>query len=114
MGTWSDNPWDNDTAADWFGDLMDATGLRQEWHRGITAGPDEDDGQIRYAAAWLFVQLGRIYVWPIDSYGEDLEATIRVLQELRADDWLSEADPEGWVTRIDRYLAELGTRRPAA
>ncbi|MCL2784715.1 MAG: DUF4259 domain-containing protein [Propionibacteriaceae bacterium] len=40
MGEWSNNPWDKDTAADWFGDLMDTTGLRDEWHKGIMTNPE--------------------------------------------------------------------------
>ena len=114
MGAWSDEPWDNDTAADWFGVLMDSTRLRDAWHEGITADPDDDEGEVRYAAAWLFLQLGRVYVWPIDTFAEDLEQTIRVLHELRTDERLSENDPETWKARIDGYINELEGRRPPA
>ncbi|MCL2091890.1 MAG: DUF4259 domain-containing protein [Micrococcales bacterium] len=109
MGAWGDEPWDNDTAADWFDSLMDDTSLRKHWRKGITADP-EDEGETVLAAAWLFVQLGRVYVWPIKRYDKDLELTITKLRAIRDDERLSEGDPEGWVRRIDGYIADLESR----
>jgi len=40
-----------------------------------------------------------------------LELTIQVLQELKTDERLSEADPETWVAQIEGYIAELEARR---
>jgi hypothetical protein len=74
-------PWDNDEAADWFGDLMDRTQLRKEWLNGINADPVDSPGVVRAAAA-LFVMLGRVYVWPIETFDQDLELTIVSLTAL--------------------------------
>jgi len=114
VGEWSDNPWDNDAAADWFGNLMHSTRLRNAWCEGMRADPDDDKGEIRYAASWLFVQLGRIYVWPMETFEADLELTIRVLEELRSNPRLSESDPDSWKARMDDYIGELEKRRPVA
>ena len=110
MGTWDDSPWGSDAAADWFGALMDSTRLREVWHEGISVDPDDDRGEIIYAAAWLFVQLGHVYVWPIETFDEDLERTIQAFRALRADERLSEGDPQAWTTRIDGYITELEQR----
>ena len=34
MGAWNINPWDNDNAADWFGDLFDEVPLREKMAQG--------------------------------------------------------------------------------
>ena len=57
MGMWDYEAWDNDSAADWFGDLMDATNLRAKWLEGINSDLEEDY-EVARAAIWLFVQLG--------------------------------------------------------
>lgn len=57
MGMWDVEAWDNDGAADWFGELMEATKLRDHWLEGIQADVEEEYQQVR-AAVWLFTQLG--------------------------------------------------------
>ena len=37
MGTWGDDPWDNDAAADWFGRLFDTTQFAEQVAEGLTA-----------------------------------------------------------------------------
>lgn len=64
---WDYKPWDNDGAADWYGDLMDNTKLRDAWLEGIKEDPIDSPDVVR-AAAGLFIILGRIYIWPIDNY----------------------------------------------
>ena len=80
MGMWDFKPWDNDGAADWFGDFMDNTEFRKHWIEGINQNPIDDPDEVR-AAASLFVMLGRVYVWPIDQYDDDLELAIRQLKK---------------------------------
>lgn len=82
MGIWNTKAYDNDAAADWLGDLMDATALRTRWLTGIGHDTDKDPCVAR-AAVWLFIQLGHVYVWPIATYEEDLERTIAVADALR-------------------------------
>ena len=108
MGMWDVKPWDNDEAADWFGDLMDRTQLRQEWLKGIKADPAENPGVVRAAAA-LFVMLGRVYVWPIKTFDQDLELTIASLTAVvEAGEY---AEPPELVAAIEQEVTELKSRR---
>jgi len=108
MGMWDVKPWDNDEAADWFGDLMDRTQLRQEWLNGIKADPAENPGVVRAAAA-LFVMLGRVYVWPIKTFDQDLELTIASLAAVvEAGEY---AETPELVAAIEQELTELKSRR---
>ena len=112
MGMWAYAPWDNDEAADWFGEFMDRTNLRTEWLKGISADPEESPGVVRAAAA-VFVMLGRVYVWPVKSLAEDLELAIAALSKV-AESGEYEESPE-LITAVGQELAELKSRRkPAA
>ena len=111
MGMWDVRPWDNDQAADWFGDLMDRTQLRQEWLKGIKADPVEDPEVVRAAAA-LFVMLGRVYVWPIKTFDKDLELTIARLSAVVAAGEF--AEPPELAAAIEQELTELKSRRKAS
>ncbi len=62
MGMWGFEAWDNDGAADWFGELMSRTGLRDEWHATMTQDFSDDEADQVRAGVWLFAQLGRVYV----------------------------------------------------
>ncbi len=108
MGMWALEPWDNDQAADWFGDFMDKTRFRQAWLEGINADP-VDGAEVVRAAASLFVMLGRVYVWPIQAYDEDLELTIARLSAVVAGGEFAEV-PE-LVAAVEQELVELKSRR---
>ncbi len=108
MGMWAFEPWGNDEAADWFGDFMDRTQLRKEWLKGISADPVESPGVVRAAAA-LFVMLGRVYVWPIKTFDQDLELAIASLSALvEAGEY---AEPPELAAAIEQEVAELEARR---
>lgn len=80
MGTWGEKPWDNDAAADYYGELFEDTGLAERVARTLNSedvSPDE-----WRAAASVVVLLGRVYVWPIDSYEEHLELAARRLEQI--------------------------------
>lgn len=64
------------------------------------------------AAAALFVMLGRVYVWPIETFDEDLELTIASMSKVAATDEYVEV-PE-LVAAIELELAELKSRRKAS
>jgi hypothetical protein len=108
MGMWAYAPWDNDSAADWYGDLMDRTNLRDVWLEGISEDPEESPDVVRAAAA-LFLMLGRVYVWPIKAYDDDLEKTIASLTRVAACPEYKES-PE-LVEVIEQELQELKSRR---
>ncbi len=64
MGAWATAAWDNDGAADWFGDMFDATGLANYVRETLQRDVEEYDEEVR-AAAYMVVALGRVYMWPI-------------------------------------------------
>jgi hypothetical protein len=53
-------------------ELMYITQFRNAWHAGVTA---DESGEVRQAVARLYVQLGRVYVWPIATFDDDLALT---------------------------------------
>jgi len=108
MGTWALAPWDNDIAADWYGSLMDRTKLRDVWLEGINENPEESPDIVRAAAA-LFVMLGRVYIWPIENYDDDLEMAIDALSQVQKCDNYSDT-PE-IIELITQELEELKSRR---
>ncbi len=108
MGMWAFNPWDNDQAADWYGDFMESTKFREAWLRGINENPVEEPDVVRAAAA-LFVMLGRVYVWPIEAYDEDLEHSIAALEKVSNCEEYAESSE--LLEAIAVEIAELKTRR---
>jgi|SRR5688572_31683498 len=86
MGDWGTKPWDNDIAADWFGNMMDATGLAQYVEKTLHQElGDEDPGAIALkirAAVSVLVLLGHIYVWPGENLENNLQLAISRLEEI--------------------------------
>lgn len=109
MGMWDFEAWDNDSAADWFGGLMDASQLREHWLRGIEAD-SEGDFEVARAAVWLFRVLGRVYVWPIENYDNDLELAISKGEAILKVEWLQGEAPE-FLRHLKADLDELKSRR---
>ncbi len=109
MGMWDIEAWDNDRAADWFASLMKESHFRELWSRGLEGDP-QDDYEIIRAAIWLFAQLGRVYVWPIEHYQEDLERTLSVGEQLLSSRWHNEALPE-YVAKLKQDLDTIRARR---
>ena len=82
MGCWGVAPWDDDTAADWFGDLMDSTGLAKKVEEALQQDVDEETAVEIRAAASIVVMMGRIYIWPIDEYNKHLELAATKLEKI--------------------------------
>lgn len=111
MGAWGTAAWANDSAADWFGDLFDTTGLAKHVEDALNRDPEDDPDVIR-AAAFLLVQLGRVYIWPVHDLDNHLALAISKLEAVRGLEEFQEA--EGFVEGIDAEIAELRSRlRPA-
>lgn len=103
---WDFGPYDNDSAADLFGSLMSKTKLRDEWY--ALASVEEGSADMR-ALAWLFIQLGRVYVWPIGTYSDDLELAISLMEKVKQNpEYSSEPDLKAL---IESELEELVSRR---
>jgi hypothetical protein len=83
MGAWGVAPWDNDSAADWFGDLFDEIPLAARVEEILNADPEEYAEEIRAAAA-LLIMLGRTYMWPVDDMDRHLELAIAQMEKVQA------------------------------
>jgi hypothetical protein len=113
VGSWGNEPWDNDHAADWFGDLWDGTPIVDRVLEGLTSGRGDE----MVAALWLCTQLCRVYVWPIDRLAETVAAAVAAADQLLAGDdedglielW-SDANVD-LVPQIEGYRTELIARR---
>ena len=104
MGAWGKAPWDNDDAADWFGDLFATTKLADRVETTLKMEDVEEyAGRIR-AAAYLLIALGRVYVWPVDDLDRHLRLAIEKLEAISSlPDY--EGDPA-----IAAEIAELRSR----
>ena len=104
---WDLQPWDNDAAAVWYGDLMDNNEIREHWLEGIEEDASENP-QIVRAAAGLFLMLGRIHIWPMNHFYEDLELTVTQLKLVRDSEDYQEMDE--LLEVIESELIELESR----
>lgn len=82
MGAWGVEPWDNDSAADWFNAFFVGIDVDKRMEEALRLGPDDEFDELR-AACYLLEVLGRIYVWPgdISRLDEYLRTGIRLLSE---------------------------------
>ena len=98
-------------AADWFGEFMDATKIRDQWLPTITLDDEDSFEEIR-AAVWIFLQLGRVYVWPIDHLESDLELAINACDVILENEDLIDEAPE-LIDQVKAEKLELESRRPS-
>ena len=82
MGAWGTAAWENDGAADWFGDTFEATGLARHAEGALNGDPEDDHQEIR-AAAYLLVALGRAFIWPVEDLDRHLALAISKLEAIR-------------------------------
>jgi hypothetical protein len=109
MGTWNNKPYDNDGAADWFAGLMDKSQLREHWLQSLKNCDLDDRPEIARAAVWVFIQLGHVYVWPIENYDHDLKLATSTAEALRNNEELTEA--EGMSEALENEYQELLARK---
>lgn len=83
MGAWGYAPWDDDSAADWFGDLFEEIPLAKKVEETLNLDPEEYAVEIR-AAASLLIMLGRTYVWPIGDIDRHLQLAIAQMEKVQA------------------------------
>jgi len=108
MGVWGYAPWDNDAAADWYGDLFDQTSIEAIVEATLTKDPEEFAAEIRAAAA-LLIMLGRTYVWPIDRLDDHLHLAISQMDKVKT---LYEDDPP-LAAAVEQDIALLRARLPS-
>ena len=106
MGAWGKEPWENDAAADWFGDVMDNSGLPLMVEAALVLDAEEHHEDIR-AAAYVLLSLGRTFIWPVEKLDEHLKLAIQKLREVAAMEIYAEA---GFAPVIEKEIAELESR----
>jgi hypothetical protein len=107
MSAWATAAWDNDGAADWFGDMFDATGLAKYVEEALERDVADYHEQVR-AAAYMLVALGRVYVWPIGDLDNHLALAISKLEEVKALETYQEV-PD-LIKAINEEIAVLKSR----
>jgi hypothetical protein len=90
MGAWGTRPYDNDTAADWFGNVLQpvSDSIEELLNRPV----DESHYDEYRAAAWLLIKIGRNFVYDTFRRDDHLSRLHDRLQTIRADQgWM-----DGW------------------
>jgi hypothetical protein len=104
MGCWGVKPYENDSAADWFGDLWDEFPVPSKVEETLKLDLEDNHEEIR-AAAHILIQLGHTYIWPIGSKDRHCDLAARRLEEIKAteiysgDDFQSELQKEIEILR---------------
>jgi hypothetical protein len=99
MGCWGVKPYENDSAADWFGDLWDEFPVPLKVEETLKLDVEDSHEEIR-AAAHLLIQLAEVYIWPVKSIDRHCDLAARRLEEIKAmeiysgDDFQSEMQKE--------------------
>ncbi|MEM6369752.1 MAG: DUF4259 domain-containing protein [Myxococcota bacterium] len=101
MGTWGDEPWDNDAGADWFATFFRGIDVDER----IEFALDSDDFQEVRAACYVLAVLGRVYVWPGDfsRLARSLEKAIALLKSAEDEDY---EDIKEQISKERRALEE--------
>jgi hypothetical protein len=111
MGAWGTDPWDNDKAADFFGDIWEAAPIVDQVHAGLGS----NDGSEMVAALWLCSCLCRAYVWPIDRLDETLALAIKTADRLingqDEDRYLDLWDDPTVTAQVEGFRSELASRQ---
>lgn len=120
MGAWDVQPWDNDEAADWFGDFFAGVNFDERLDAVFDdSNVDYETDQVR-AACYILQVLGRIYVWQgdVNRLGSHLDRGIRHLQRMvdPADEICQElqemwGDDSEVFDSIKAQISELQARR---
>jgi len=104
MGCWGVKPYENDSAADWFGDLWDQFPIPSKVEETLKLDLEDSHEEIR-AAAHMLIQLGETYIWPVDSIDRHCDLAVQRLEEVKAmeiyngDDFQAEMQKEIEILR---------------
>lgn len=106
MGCWGIKPHENDSAADWFGDLWEQFPVPSKVEETLELDLEDGHEEIR-AAAHVLVELGHIYIWPIDSIDRHCDLAARRLEEIKAMEIYSGDD---FQTELQQEIETLRSR----
>lgn len=83
MGCWGVKAYENDSAADWFGDLWDDCPVPARVEAALQLELEDCHEEIR-AAAHILIQLGDTYIWPVALIDKHCDLAVRRLNEIKA------------------------------
>ena len=83
MGCWGVKPYENDSAADWFGDLWDEFPVPSKVEETLSMDLEDSHEEIR-AAAHILITLGKTYIWPVTLINRHCDLAARRLTEMKA------------------------------
>jgi hypothetical protein len=83
MGCWGLESYENDSAADWFGDLWDEFPFPSKVEETLKLDLEDNYEEIR-AAAYVLLQLGQTFIWPVNSIDLHCDLAARRLEEMKA------------------------------
>jgi hypothetical protein len=83
MGCWGVKAYENDSAADWFGNLWDDCPVPARVEAALQLDLEDCHEEIR-AAAHVLVQLGDTYIWPVALIDKHCDLAARRLEEIKA------------------------------
>jgi hypothetical protein len=107
MGAWGAEAWENDGAADWFGDVMEATDLARYVEEALNLDLVDGHEEVR-AAAHILVALGRVYVYPVDRLDAHLALAIKRLRQI-IDERVYDDAPDFYAA-VEREIEVLTSR----
>lgn len=107
MGAWGTAAWDNDGAADWYGNLFQVTKLAARVEKTLKKKDVEEYYEEIRAAAYVLVALGQVYIWPVDLLDQHLRLAIKRLEEIKM---LEELEGGEFGKAIDQEIAILHSR----
>jgi hypothetical protein len=81
MGCWGVKSWENDGAADWFGDLWDEFPVPQKVEETLKLDVHDFHEEIR-AAVYVLLQFGDVYRWPVADIDKHCELAAKRLEEM--------------------------------
>jgi hypothetical protein len=106
MGCWGVEAWANDAAADWFGDLWECFPIPSEVEKTLLLAVDDNHEEIR-AAAYVVLQLGNTYMWPIASIDWHCNLAAQRLEELKGMEIYAD---ENFQTQLQNEIDILRSR----
>ena len=108
MSAWGTKAYENDGAADWFGDLWDEFAVPAKVEATLRLNVADYHEEIR-AAAYLLVQLGDTYRWPVDAIDRHCSLAARRLEEILSAG-IFEDDETDFVNEIQAEIEVLKSR----
>jgi hypothetical protein len=106
MGCWGVKAYDNDSAADWFGDLWEDFPVPARIEGTLKLDIEDSHEEIR-AAAYVLVQLAEIYIWPIEDLDRHCELAAQRLEEIKK---MEIYEGEDFQREIQTEIDELRSR----